>query len=271
MAQPSPRSPAFSSAMFVVEWASIFAFAATGLYVGSELWSAAGRLGLGILPALLGIPMGHVAATLFTGFGHFFSDNFMKVDTPIIGHALIFRFRQHHEDQMIICRLSFRELNGGLAGILLPFLAIVALFVPISTTVWGAFVGVSALSMAVFGAGTNQIHRWAHDAHRPGWVVWLQRNGLALGPKHHSTHHRAPYDVAFCITHGALNPLLDKSRFWHHLADLIAALGVHQDPESVMGWRARARHAEAARARAETTAPEPSLGAAGLSLNAQAP
>lgn len=223
--------------MVTVEWASVVAFAVFGLALAAQIGLSVPALGPSALLALLALPLGFVAADLFTGFGHFFADNFASVDTPIIGHALVFRFRQHHEDQNIICGLTFRELNGGLTLLFAPILAAVVALVPVSQSLGGAALGVFVLSMAVFGAGTNQIHRWAHDGRCPAWVKPLQRSGLFLSPLHHAGHHKAPHHLRFCITSGWLNGLLDRARVWHHLADLLIALGVPQADESVMGAR----------------------------------
>lgn len=231
--------------MVVLEWIAIVAFAGLWLFVLGQVALGVAALGPVALLALLAVPLGFVGADLFTGFGHFFADNFAAVDTPIIGHALVFRFRQHHEDQLIICGLTFRELNGGLAMLMVPALALTAAFAPVSASLGGLLVGVFVLSLALFGAATNQIHRWAHDARRPALVVPLQRAGVLLSPLHHAGHHRAPHDVRFCITAGWLNPWLDRAGVWHRLADLLVALRVPQADESVMGWRRQEARAAA--------------------------
>lgn len=228
--------------MVGVEWLGIFAFVALSFLFVADLWRAVQNLGWLSLVALLVLPLGFIAADLFTGFSHFFADNFGSEDTPILGHALIFRFRQHHEFPLIICGLTFRELNGGLALVAVPVLLASALLVPVTTTLWGLALGLFLWSSAVFTAATNQFHRWAHDARCPPWARRIQRTGLILSPLHHAGHHRAPHDVRFCITSGWLNDALDRARVWHRIADLLVALGVEQAPESVMGTAARARH-----------------------------
>jgi ubiquitin-conjugating enzyme E2 variant len=258
--QPSPRSPAFNALMVSLEWMALILQAVFSVYLLSAVVESTILNGPLVVLALLGLPLGFVAADLFTGFGHFFADNFCSVDTPILGHALVFRFRQHHEDQLIICNLSFRELNGGLALLMVPLLVLVAIVVPVSTTIWGAKLALFSVSMAFFGAGTNQIHRWAHDRRRPGWVVPFQKMGLFLSPIHHAVHHKAPHHLHFCITNGWLNPFLDRYHVWHRLADLILFFGVEQAPESVMGSKRQAQFKAAALAesiQAESGSAEP--------------
>lgn len=235
MAQPTPRSPAFQAVMTSMEWAAILAFLVCSVWIGSQVARAFDSFGAWALLVLAVLPLAYIAADLFTGFGHFFADNFASVDTPIIGHALVFRFRQHHDFPTIICGLSFRELNGGLALVTMPAILPTAAWMPIADTAWGLGAGVFVWATCLFSALTNQVHRWAHDGRCPAWVKPLQRTRLVLSPAHHAKHHHAPYHLHFCITHGWLNVALDRSGVWHRLADLLVMLGVPQAEESVMG------------------------------------
>ena len=92
----------------------------------------------------------------------------------------------------------------------------------------------SCLTSAFFMAGTNQIHRWAHEK-APNWVRFLQRHELILSPRRHAEHHRAPHDIHFCISCGWCNVFLDRIRFWHVLTDVLVFVGFPQAEESVMG------------------------------------
>ena len=146
MAQPTPRTRTFHLTMVALEWLGLILFA--GLVSVIALHAAATLLAspwwLLSVPVLL--VAGFVLADLITGFGHFFADNFCSPNTFLIGHALVFRFRQHHEDPLIICGLSFRELNGGLAGLSLPWLlASLAL-------VWQGGVGATLVAVTLTSA-----------------------------------------------------------------------------------------------------------------------
>ena len=78
------------------------------------------------------------------------------------------------------------------------------------------------------------------DEKAPPLVRWLQAKAVLLSPQAHAVHHKAPHDLHFCISNGWLNPLLDRTNVWHHLADLLVVLRFPQAEESVMG-RARRR------------------------------
>lgn len=233
MAVQDPRSPKVEATMAAVEWFSLLAFgglvvaiaAVLAVNVAASPWWA-----LLLLPL---VPLGFLIADLVTGFGHYFADNFCSPDTPLIGGPLVFRFRQHHDDQLFICRLNFRELNGGLAGLALPWLGL-GLGLALYGGLWATVAATLCLTSAFFMAGTNQIHRWAHEK-APNWVRFLQRHELILSPRRHAEHHRAPHDIHFCISCGWCNVFLDRIRFWHVLTDVLVFVGFPQAEESVMG------------------------------------
>jgi hypothetical protein len=226
--------------MTTVEGLGIVAFTLLCFELLLDLAVAAGLVGPWALVGLVCFLVGMVVADLFTGFGHFFADNFGSVDTPILGHVLIYRFRQHHDLPQLICQGSFREINGGLCLLMMPIPAAYWVLGGPSATIAGVAGGFFMLGLALFGAGTNQVHRWAHDPQVSQGVAFFQRTGLLLSKRRHSVHHRAPYHLHFCITNGLINPLLDYTRAWHHVADVLAWMGVPQAEESVMGWRRQA-------------------------------
>lgn len=231
------RSPRFAAVMAFLEWLGLFVFAGLAIaimVVVANNVSASPWWALLLVPL---VPIGFLVADLVTGFGHFFADNFCEADTPIIGPGLVVRFRQHHDDQLFICSLGFRELNGGLAGLSVPWLGL-GLALAIYGGLWGTLGATLCLTSSVFMASTNQIHRWAHEK-APPVVRWLQKRDLILSPQRHARHHRAPHDIHFCISCGWCNVLLDRINFWHRLADVLVFLGFPQADESVMGTARR--------------------------------
>lgn len=221
--------------MGVVEVTAIVGFVAASGVVLPDMARAVQQHGVHALWLLLLLPLAHVAADLFTGFMHFFADNFCSDRTPVLGPAFVRRFREHHVDPTAICRLSFRELNGGLVLVAVPIYAPIALWADESASLLALGVSLFVWVFLLFATSTNQVHRWAHDLNPPRWARWLAARGLILDPVHHARHHVAPHDRHFCITHGWLNPYLDQLGVWHALARGLAALGVPQSPLSVMG------------------------------------
>lgn len=230
--------------MLVLEVSAMLTFVGTSGWIGLEVAEGAGQHGAWAWALLPLIVLGYVAADLLTGFFHFFADNFGSERTPVLGPAFVFRFRQHHALPKHICTLSFRQLNGSHVLVAIPLLLPIA-WLPIASSGWALSLAVFGWTMLFFGVATNQIHRWAHDARCPAWVRPLQRMRLILSPEHHAIHHRRPHDLHFCITNGWLNALLDRYAVWHHLADLLVALGMPQAPESVLGRARRSKTATA--------------------------
>jgi hypothetical protein len=254
MAQPTPRSNELNTAMIIVEWFALALLVLLTLVIATKAVAAVGTFGAGVLLlTLLVVPIGYASADVGSGLVHFLADNFGHTDMAIVGHTFIFRFRQHHDDQNIICGLDFRELVGSSALIMLPVLIPSALLAPIESQPWGLPLAVYGWTVVVIVTLTNQFHRWAHDPKCPQWVRPLQRWRIVLSPRHHAVHHRAPHHEHFCITVGWMNPVLDRIRFFHHVSNVLVALRVPQSKESVMG-RARATQLADALARPEAIA-----------------
>lgn len=183
---------------------------------------------------LLVLLLGYVGGDLFTGFIHYFADNFGSETTPVLGRTFVFRFRQHHVEPRHICTLDFRELNGSHMLVSIPFLLPIALL-PIAEGGWALALGLFGWSTLASGVFTAQVHRWSHDRQQPPLVRFLQRTRVILSPEHHALHHRRPHDVHFCITNGWLNGTLDRLRVWDHLTDVFVWMGVPQADDSVLG------------------------------------
>jgi len=195
-----------------------------GTLVFTTLMVVLGARVVGLIdgPAALAVVVAaSAAAVLVTDFisalVHWFCDTYFEEDTPLLGPALIFPFREHHRDPMAMTHRRALEINNSNALSVIPFLAAgVAADAPHSLFAQSWLV---AFGAAVYA--TNTIHKWAHQRRAPAPVRWLQRAGLLLRPAHHRRHHARP-TAAYGITTGWLNPLLDRTRFFRGLEALIA-------------------------------------------------
>jgi hypothetical protein len=193
----------------------------TGLF--AMLGYVALRLVLGVstvgqAAAVLGlVVVGYFVTDFISGFVHWAGDTLGSETLPIIGATFVKPFRFHHVDQKDITRHDFIETNGNNCIVSVLLMLHVVLLMP-KTPGFFFYYGTLMFSIALFTLGTNQFHKWAHeDLDKLGPVVrGLQRAGLILSPEHHKTHHTAPHDTAYCITHGMLNPLLARLRFFRH-------------------------------------------------------
>ncbi len=157
---------------------------------------------------------------LASGIIHWGADTWGSEQWPIIGKTLIGPFREHHVDPKAICRHDLLETNGANALVLLPvigFAGWLAGHSHLAATFTSMLLGVSSL----LAVATNQIHKWAHRDDAPAVIRLLQRTGIILGSAAHAEHHRAPFDRYYCITHGWLNPLLTRIRFFRAMEAVI--------------------------------------------------
>jgi hypothetical protein len=163
----------------------------------------------------LAAALGWAFADLGSGLVHFLCDRFGSESTPLLGHAVIRPFREHHVDPRAIAAHGFVELSGNSALALTPLLALGAELAPQFGEALLPSAAFSCLMSASAGLfTTNQIHRWAHMTRPPQVARALQRARLAIGADAHARHHRGAHDIAFCITNGWCNAPLDRARVW---------------------------------------------------------
>lgn len=189
----------------------VLALGAFSVLAGSFALSLILDRNLSLAAAVATVGLGFFAADLISGLVHFWCDHVGRVETPFVGPVFVRHFLAHHADPESIAGHDFVETNGN------NFLGSTVLLLP--SWYWWAYEGAApaaalfALSTCFFLALTNQSHKWAHlePSQVPGWVRWAQRRGLLLCPQAHARHHRGRFDESFCITSGALNPLLDRA------------------------------------------------------------
>lgn len=156
--------------------------------------------------------LGWLLADLVTGTFHWWEDNFGSEDWPVVGPWIIRPNRLHHRAPLAFTRHGFMERNrasivtAAIAGIVLTLLFGPALWIS---------------SLALGGALTNEVHRYAHQPSNAGpWLGMLQQIGIIQSPREHARHHRPPYDRNFCILTDWLNPVLEQLGLWRGLGRL---------------------------------------------------
>ncbi|RDD47005.1 Transmembrane protein 189 [Trichoplax sp. H2] len=172
--------------------------------------------------------IGILVADFASGAVHWGCDTWGSIDLPVIGHALIRGFREHHVDATAITRHDFVETNGD--NFLTSALVLSNQFYRFyyqDSNVAMDWITLEYLILAVtlFVAFTNQIHKWAHSYYGlPPLVEWLQNHHVILPRQHHKIHHVAPHDTYYCITTGWLNYPLEVIGFWNKLENIIEKL-----------------------------------------------
>lgn len=221
---PGARKPSLLEAL------SVCGFFVVSLLVVARLVSMS--IGGQALAIGLAVALGYVVSDLVSGLVHWGFDTWGARDTPVLGPTFIVPFRVHHDDPEDITRHGFIATNGHNCLVSLPVLFI-ALFLPAGWRGSG-FVSAFLFALCLGVFGTNQFHKWAHQKAVPGWIAWLQRAHLVLGPEHHAVHHVFPHERHYCITTGWLNRMLDAAGFFRRLERVIsAATGARPRSEEV--------------------------------------
>jgi ubiquitin-conjugating enzyme E2 variant len=173
------------------------------------------------------VALGVIGASLITDLGsglvHWLWDTWGSQDWPVVGKTFIRPFREHHVDPKAITRHDFLETNGASSFAMLPLLA-AAWWLAGGHGEWSLFGSVMLGTASLLTLLTNQFHKWAHASRVPRTVALLQRLGIVLTPDGHDLHHHAPFVGHYCITHGWLNPVLDKIRFFRALEHVVTRL-----------------------------------------------
>lgn len=184
------------------------------------------------LPIIISVILGWLFADFASGLVHWLGDNYFARDTKIIGEVLILPFRHHHVEPTSICSHNFLLMNANNFAISSVGLLLVAS--SISSFGLDCELYSFSISAAIFSSLTNQFHAWAHALEPPFLAKVLFKMRIIQSPANHTKHHRLPHNSDYCITTGALNPLLDKIRFFRFLEKVIfCILKVSPEHESI--------------------------------------
>jgi ubiquitin-conjugating enzyme E2 variant len=219
---------AYSRGHRLMEIAGIIGLFALLGYVAWRLVNGVATLGQG-LGVLALVTIGYFVTDFISGFVHWAGDSLGSETMPVLGAHFVKPFRYHHIDQKDITRHDFVETNGNNCILSVLLMLHVAILMPRAPGFF-FYYGALMFSIALFTLGTNQFHKWAHSEPEELHPVirGLQRAGLILSPEHHKTHHTAPFETYYCITHGMLNPLLARARFFRRAEKLVALVEVEE-------------------------------------------
>ena len=149
--------------------------------------------------------MNFIYYDFFSGVLHIVLDNPNFIKIPLFDESCL-EFQWHHHIPTDIISKSYFEVCGDLnAIIVISFVLLFNPFYGLSPRTKLAFGVVSAkLLMAYFG---QYCHRMSHTPthKRPGYVIFLQDNGLMISAAQHGIHHQT-YNDNFCIGSGIFNP-----------------------------------------------------------------
>ena len=161
---------------------------------------------------------GYLIADLISGITHWWMDRYGKEEMPIVGPAVVEINTMHHANPRRMISRSYWYLSKsawvfswGICGIW---------YLVFDNLPW------QMILVAVVGSNGNIVHQWTHmfENEKPRIVTWMQKLRIIQNPAQHATHHTKPEERAYCIITPWLNPILDKTRFWLRLENIIEYL-----------------------------------------------
>jgi ubiquitin-conjugating enzyme E2 variant len=159
-----------------------------------------------------------LAADFLSGFFHWLEDRYAREEWPIIGEFIAKPNNLHHAVPSAFLAGNYWKRNWTTLAIALPFFAMTF------PSRW--------CLIFLFVSQANEIHAWSHQRCN-GWIRGMQQAGILNSPREHGTHHRAPFDVRYCVMSDWLNPLLDGIGFWQHLEAVISTTGIRPKDAAV--------------------------------------
>lgn len=170
---------------------------------------------MNIFYTILWIIGGYLIADSISGITHWWMDRYGKENMPIVGPAVVEINTMHHENPRRMLSRSYWYLSKSAWvfswGICLVW------FLIFGRLPW------QMVWIAIIGSNGNIIHLWTHmfKNEKPQIVSWMQKVKIIQNPAQHASHHTKPEERAYCIISPWLNPILDKTKFWFKLEDLI--------------------------------------------------
>jgi ubiquitin-conjugating enzyme E2 variant len=161
--------------------------------------------------------LGIFLADFLTGLVHWGCDTWGNADTFFWGRVFIRSFREHHVVPTAITEHDWAQANGEQSLVGCVILGTIIYLGPEGESTGWLFFQALMASMIAFSVATNQFHKWSHEKDPSVLARFFIRVGFVQSYKTHMKHHTAPYENAYCITTGWMNPLLDKIRFFRGL------------------------------------------------------
>lgn len=163
--------------------------------------------------------LGWILSDLVAGIVHFGLDNYKALDPLariVLGSGFVDQYQSHHARPLDLATQGFWATNSD--GLFATSMLLMLVYARAITSwdlqdefylslLWFFIV------YCIFTAFSNQFHKWSHQPH-PNFVVkTLQNWGIIISKKEHHRHH-TNNKVAYCVTTGIWNSLLEKINFW---------------------------------------------------------
>lgn len=146
-------------------------------------------------------------ADLLSGIFHWLEDRYGNPDWPIIGKYVVQPNLLHHTRPAALCEGGYWNRNNT---------TIITSAIGAACFYWSPMM---LIAFAILSQA-NEVHSWAHQKCN-GVIRALQKIGVLQSPRHHSIHHRRPFDRYYCVMTNYLNPVLNLVGFWLLLESIV--------------------------------------------------
>lgn len=167
-----------------------------------------------------------LAADFVSGLIHWFEDAYVREDTPLIGQWIGKPNTIHHHLPRRMTRNTWWQSNREQLLAMSALVVGAAMLGRLNWQVW---------LFAIVGGNANEAHKWSHRTRKENgrFISWLQDMRILQTPHHHAIHHTNPKEVNYCPVTNALNPILDRLRFWSILEWLLErTTGLKRRPDT---------------------------------------
>lgn len=160
-----------------------------------------------------------LVADFVAGAFHWLEDTYLDQNTPILGKLIGGPNKFHHAFPRGFLEGSYWGRNSTTIVPSMVALAICLLCEPLR----------DGWLFCCFISQANEVHAWAHRKGENHWLIDLfQSTGIVQSPKHHSDHHRSPFEVKYCVMSDMLNPFLDAMGFWRGCEAVLRLVGIRR-------------------------------------------
>lgn len=176
-----------------------------------------------MIALIVQLVIGYLLADLLAGFWHWIEDRYFREEWPLIGKYIAKPNTLHHAQPAAFLNQGYWSRNWTTIA---PAAVALAIALWCQAQLW-------LIAALAFVSQANEIHAWAHRRVQSRVIRGLQEFGILQSARHHSVHHRSPFDVRYCVMSDWLNPILDTIRFWSLLEWCLARVGIHVRPDAV--------------------------------------
>ena len=165
-------------------------------------------------------------ADLLSGFVHWIQDRYSIKNTSLLNKIVILYAKEHHENPEKILSYSWIERNHF--PIIVSFFSLLVLHL-LNLLNW------QSITLIILFLFSGEFHYLSHRPKEKNGkiILFLQKIRIIQREEHHKYHHIYGIDN-YCIITEVMNPILNKSKFFIKLENLLSYLfNINPKPSSL--------------------------------------